>query len=110
MVAGFAFRAWAIRELGRFFTVTVGLEEGHRVVDTGPYRFVRHPSYTGMQLFFVGLGIALDSWLSLAAAMLLPLAGIVTRILYEEQTLRRELGEPYISYSSRTTRLIPGIW
>jgi protein-S-isoprenylcysteine O-methyltransferase Ste14 len=110
MCTGFAFRAWAIRELGRFFTVTVGVEEGHRVVDTGPYRRVRHPSYTGMAVYFAGLGISLDSWLSLAAATLLPLAGIVVRIHYEEQLLRRELGPPYADYSERTRRLVPGVW
>jgi protein-S-isoprenylcysteine O-methyltransferase Ste14 len=110
MWAGFAFRAWAIRELGRFFTVTVGVTEGHRVVDTGPYRWVRHPSYTGMVVFFLGFGVALDSWLSVAAAVLLPLAGIVVRIHYEEQLLRRELGQAYADYSKRTSRLLPGVW
>ena len=110
MWTGFVLRAWAIRALGRFFTVTVGVEEGHTVVDTGPYSHIRHPSYTGMLLFFVGLGIALDSWLSLAAATLLSLAGMVIRIAYEEKVLRRELGDPYISYSKRTSRLIPKLW
>ena len=110
MWAGFVLRAWAIRALGRFFTVTVGVEEGHTVVDTGPYSQIRHPSYTGMLLFFVGLGIALDSWLSLAAAALFPLAGMVVRIAYEETMLRRELGQPYADYSKRTSRLIPKVW
>jgi protein-S-isoprenylcysteine O-methyltransferase Ste14 len=110
MWVGFVLRAWAIRALGRFFTVTVGVEEGHAVVDSGPYRHIRHPSYTGMLLFFVGLGLALDSWLSLAAATVFPLAGLVIRIVYEERLLLRELGEPYATYTKRTSRLLPKIW
>jgi len=57
-----------------------------------------------------GLGIALDSYLSVAAAVLLPLAAVVNRIAHEERTLRRELGEAYEVYSSRTWRLVPGVW
>ncbi|MEA2373991.1 MAG: hypothetical protein QOD53_454 [Thermoleophilaceae bacterium] len=110
MASGMVFRNWAIQVLGRFFTVTVGVEEEHEVVDHGPYRLVRHPSYTGMLMFFAGFGIALDSWPSLAAAALPTVAAIVIRISYEERTLRRELGVPYGEYSGRTSRLIPGVW
>ena len=110
MVAGTAYRNWAVHVLGRFFTVTVGVEEGHRVVDSGPYRLVRHPSYTGMLAFFAGFGVALDSWPSVGAAVLPTLAALVIRISYEERMLRRELGPPYVGYSARTKRLIPGVW
>jgi protein-S-isoprenylcysteine O-methyltransferase Ste14 len=99
-----------VHVLGRFFTVTVGVEEGHSVVDSGPYGHVRHPSYTGMLAFFAGTGVALDSWWSLAAAALPVLAALVIRIRYEELLLRRELGAPYVEYSARTSRLIPGVW
>jgi protein-S-isoprenylcysteine O-methyltransferase Ste14 len=110
MWAGFALRAWAVRTLGQFFRVEVTVEEGQRLVDTGPYARLRHPSYTGLLVFYLGLGIALDSWLSIAAAVLLPLAAVVNRIAHEERTLRRELGEQYERYSMRTARLIPGVW
>lgn len=110
MVAGTAYRNWAVHVLGRFFTVTVGVEAGHRVVDSGPYRLIRHPSYTGMLAFFAGFGVALDSWLSVAAAVLPTLAAVVIRIVYEERMLRRELGQPYVDYAARTKRLIPGVW
>ena len=86
------------------------MQQGHRVVDTGPYRVLRHPSYTGILVTLLGMGIALDSWASVAVAFLLPLAGILRRIGEEEQVLRRELGEPYRDYSRRTSRLVPGIW
>jgi protein-S-isoprenylcysteine O-methyltransferase len=110
MWAGFALRAWAVRVLGRFFTVEVSVEAGQTLIDTGPYARLRHPSYTGLLVFYLGLGIALDSYLSLAAAVLLPLAATLNRIGHEERTLRRELGESYRLYSLRTARLIPGVW
>jgi len=110
MWAGFAIRIWAVRTLGRFFHVEVTVDSDQTVVDTGPYTRVRHPSYTGLLVFYLGLGIALDSYLSVAAAVLLPLAAVVNRIDYEEGMLLRELGEPYRAYSARTARLLPGVW
>ena len=110
MWAGFGLRAWAVRTLGRFFRVEVTVDTGQTVVDTGPYARVRHPSYTGLLVFYLGLGVCLDSYLSVAAAVLLPLAAVVNRIAHEERTLRRELGEAYEVYSSRTRRLVPGVW
>jgi len=110
MWAGFALRAWAVRVLGRFFRVEVSVEAGQGLVDTGPYARLRHPSYTGLLVFYLGLGVALDSWLSIVAAMLLPVAAVVNRIHHEERVLRRELGEQYRAYARRTARLIPGVW
>ena len=110
MWAGFILRVWSVRTLGQFFRVEVTVAEGQHVVDTGPYAPVRHPSYTGLLVFYLGLGVALDSYLSVAAAVLLPLVAVVHRIGHEERMLRRELGEPYTAYSARTARLIPGVW
>jgi protein-S-isoprenylcysteine O-methyltransferase Ste14 len=110
MWAGFGLRAWAVRTLGRFFRVEVTVDADQTVVDTGPYARVRHPSYTGLLVFYLGLGISLDSYLSVAAAVLLPLAAVVNRISHEERALRRELGEAYEAYSTRTRRLVPGVW
>jgi protein-S-isoprenylcysteine O-methyltransferase Ste14 len=110
MWAGLALRVWAVRTLGRFFTVEVSVESDQSLVDTGPYARIRHPSYTGLLVFYLGLGIALDSYLSAAAALLLPLAAVVNRIRHEERTLLRELGRPYRDYSERTDRLVPGVW
>jgi protein-S-isoprenylcysteine O-methyltransferase Ste14 len=108
--AGFALRMWAVRTLGKFFRVEVSVDSDQTLVDTGPYAKLRHPSYTGLLLVYVGLGICLDSYLSVAAALLLPLAAVVNRIDYEERILLRELGEPYRAYSTRTARLVPGVW
>lgn len=110
LVAGWAFRIWAVRTLGRWFKVTVVVEPGQRVVDSGPYRLIRHPSYTGMLIALLGIGIAVDSWASIAIAVGLPLVGVLRRIGEEEETLLRELGAPYRDYARRTRRLVPGVW
>ena len=109
-VVGAALRWWAIRHLGRFFTVDVAVADGHRVVDDGPYRFVRHPSYTGLLLEFAGLGLALDNPLSLTLMIFPTLLALLHRIRIEETVLRTNLGEPYAAYMRRTKRLIPLVY
>jgi protein-S-isoprenylcysteine O-methyltransferase len=110
MWAGFALRAWSVRTLGRFFRVEVTVAAGQALVDTGPYARLRHPSYTGLLLFYLGVGIGLDSPLSVAAIFALPLAAVVNRIRHEEAELRRVLGDAYDAYARRTERLVPGVW
>src|SRR5215218_7725409 len=107
---GLGLRAWAVHELGRFFKFTVVVQANHRVVDTGPYRLIRHPSYTGLLMAELGLGIALGTWLSIPACLLPPLIGFGIRIRSEERVLVRELGDPYLAYMTRTRRLVPGVW
>jgi len=109
-VLGLCFRAWAFHVLGRFFKFTVVVQPDHEVVDTGPYRLIRHPSYTGLLTAELGLGIALGTWLSIPACLLPPLIAFTVRLLTEERVLARELGEPYRAYMARTRRLIPGVW
>jgi protein-S-isoprenylcysteine O-methyltransferase Ste14 len=108
--AGLLLRAWSVRTLGRFFQCTVVVQEQHHVIDTGPYRAIRHPSYTGVLMITLGIGIALGNWLSVAACLAFPLVGLLRRIAVEESVLERELGETYRRYEARTHRLVPGIW
>jgi protein-S-isoprenylcysteine O-methyltransferase len=108
--AGLVVRIWAIRELGRFFKFTVVVQPDHEVVQTGPYRLVRHPSYTGLMMAMLGLGLMLGNWISILAASLPAIAGFTIRLLSEERVLARELGEPYRAYMGRTKRLVPGVW
>lgn len=110
MWAGLILRLWAVLTLGRFFRLVVLVQEGHRVVDRGPYRLLRHPSYAGTMLTLLGLGLALRSWPGCAAAVLIPLIGYAPRIIVEERALRDSLGDAYVRYSRRTRRLLPFVW
>jgi protein-S-isoprenylcysteine O-methyltransferase Ste14 len=110
LAAGVALRTWAILTLGRLFKFVVVIQAGHTVVASGPYRLLRHPSYTGGLVAFLGAGIALDSWLSIIALVLIPLLAILVRIHVEEGKLASTLGPDYTSYASRTRRLVPGLW
>ncbi len=110
MAAGLGVRQWAILVLGRFFTVDVRVHADQTVVDRGPYRWVRHPSYSGLIVFFVGVGLALDNWASLLVLALVPTAGLLLRIRSEERALDDALGDPYRRYAARRRRLFPGIW
>ncbi|HEX5468228.1 MAG TPA: isoprenylcysteine carboxylmethyltransferase family protein [Gaiellaceae bacterium] len=110
MAAGVLIRQWAILVLGRFFTVDVRVRAGQTVVERGPYRWVRHPSYTGLLVFFVGVGLALDNWASLIVLALVPTAGLLARIRSEERALLAGLGEDYRRYAATRRRFVPGVW
>jgi protein-S-isoprenylcysteine O-methyltransferase Ste14 len=110
VAGGIAFRQWAIYVLGRFFTVYVRVSEGQTVVESGPYRWLAHPSYTGMVMVFVGIGLMLGNWLSLACLAILPTAGLVVRIKIEERALLAGIGEPYRRFLETRSRLVPGLW
>lgn len=107
---GFALRVWAITTLGAAFRTTVEVDQGQPVITSGPYRWVRHPSYTGMLVITLGFGIAFASWLSLLLCAVLPPLALLRRITIEESEMVRVAGEPYHAYSARTKRLIPWIW
>jgi protein-S-isoprenylcysteine O-methyltransferase Ste14 len=107
---GFGLRYWAVAVLGRHFRTTVEIDKDQTIVQTGPYRFIRHPSYAGALLFFTGYGLVSQNVVALLACLLLPAAALVYRIKVEEEAFIRELGKAYKDYRSRTKRLIPGIW
>jgi protein-S-isoprenylcysteine O-methyltransferase Ste14 len=110
LVAGTALRWAAIRALWRYFTVNVSILEGQRVVRRGLYRVVRHPSYTGLLLRYLGLGLALANWASAALVFLPLLAATLYRIRVEEAALREHFGEEYTAYARATKRLVPGVF
>ena len=107
ILAGVAFRWYAVRTLGRFFTLQVAIQPGQTVVESGPYRLIRHPLYTGSLMSLLGLGFVLSNWLSLVAVLLFTIIGYSYRIWVEEMTLVNALGEPYREYMKRTKRIIP---
>jgi len=107
---GLALRVWAVMTLGRSFSTFVQVDSGQAVVTRGPYRWVRHPSYTGLLLIALGFGLGAENWLSLAICAVIPALGLFPRIAVEESELTQVLGEQYRSYQNTTHRLVPGIW
>lgn len=110
MAVGMAVRWHAIQTLGRFFSVHVELHAEHRLVESGLYRYVRHPSYTGILITLLGLGIALGNALSVLLAVLPMSIAIQYRIRIEEQALTEAFGEAYTAYCKRTKRLLPWMY
>jgi protein-S-isoprenylcysteine O-methyltransferase Ste14 len=110
MVCGIAIRQWAVWLLGRYFTIDVRVHPGQDVVEAGPYRWVRHPSYAGLLLTLAGIGLALGNWAGLVALLALPTAGLVHRIRVEERALLDGLGDRYRRFAAGRAHLIPGVW
>ena len=107
LLAGSMLRRYCFRTLGRYFTGNVRVHADHSVIEVGPYRYVRHPSYTGGMLMYLGTGLALTNWMS---TLILAAMGALTyayRVRVEEQALGSSLGQPYLGYMRRTKRFIP---
>jgi protein-S-isoprenylcysteine O-methyltransferase len=109
-IAGLALRWYSIFYLGRFFTVNVAIASDHRLIDSGPYRHIRHPSYTGALLAFLGLGLCFYNWASVLVLMTGTLLVFGYRIHVEEAALTQGLGEEYRGYMRRAKRLFPGVY
>ncbi|HEV2389312.1 MAG TPA: isoprenylcysteine carboxylmethyltransferase family protein [Nitrososphaerales archaeon] len=110
MILGMAVRFWAVASLRTFFSYTVQIKEGHRVISSGPYRFVRHPAYAGSLLTIVGVGFALQSGGAVLLLAVFFLAAFGYRIQVEERALVGSLGEEYLSYAKRVKRIIPFVF
>jgi protein-S-isoprenylcysteine O-methyltransferase Ste14 len=107
---GMAIRMIAIYQLGKEFTVDVVIGKEHKLHDTGLYKHVRHPSYSGMVLEFIGLSMLFNSYFSIPAVVIPVLAALIYRMNIEEKALAEALGAPYSEYMKRTKRIIPGIY
>lgn len=109
-LAGFGMRRWSEMTLGRYFTFSVMTSADQPVVTTGPYRYVRHPGYTGVVLIVVGAGVVTGNWVGLVGWTLLVLLPLLYRIHVEEDALLGALGETYRDYAIHHKRLIPLVW
>jgi protein-S-isoprenylcysteine O-methyltransferase len=107
---GIVIRWWSIIVLGRFFTVDVTIAPDHQLVEAGPYRWVRHPSYTGVMLAFVGFAFTTGNWAALLMIIVPIFITFVRRMTVEESALINGLGKPYVAYMSRTKRLVPFVY
>ena len=110
LLAGSLLRRYCFRTLGRYFTANVRVQADQPVIENGPYRLVRHPSYTGGMIMYLGTGLALTNWLS---ALILVGMGALTyayRVRVEERALEIFIGLPYREYMQRTKRFVPFVF
>ena len=107
--AGGALRLWPVFVLGDRFSGLVAIQPWHRLVTSGVYGVIRHPSYLGLLISSLGWGLAFRSWIGvLLAALLVP--PLLARIKAEEKLLQSQFGAEYDAYRGRTSRLIPGLY
>lgn len=110
MIGGMLFRWWSVRVLANYFTVDVTIRPDHQLIRSGPYRWLRHPSYTGALATFYGFALALGNVGSLLVIVLPVTAAFLWRIRIEERVLSEAFPAQYADYSRETKRLIPYVW
>jgi protein-S-isoprenylcysteine O-methyltransferase Ste14 len=110
IIIGLIVRVVAIATLGKAFSANVAIRKTQSVQRSGLYRFVRHPSYLGMELIFLAAGIHAHNWISLAILLIFPTAAVLYRIRVEEEALLGAFGHDYADYIKTTKRLIPGVY
>ena len=103
-------RIWARVHIRGLYSGHVEVQEQHRLVRSGPYRFIRHPGYAGLLLLVLGVAVGYASWIGLAAVPILLLPALAYRMRVEEMFLTEQFGEEYRDYIRKTKKLIPGIW
>lgn len=106
-LAGLGFAIWARRTIGRNWSGTVTLKQGHELMRTGPYRLVRHPIYSGLLLALAGTVLAVDAPRAILGFALITLA-FLRKIPIEERFMRDAFGAAYDEYARTTPALIPG--
>lgn len=107
---GLLLRWWSFAALGRYFTTVVRTSPDQVVVTRGPYRVLRHPSYTGLLAVFLGGGLMFGNAVGAAVSFVILLGALVHRLLAEEHALADALGEEYVSFASKRARLVPHVW
>jgi protein-S-isoprenylcysteine O-methyltransferase Ste14 len=110
LLAGLVLRGWSFKALGQYFTHTVMVSSDQPVIASGPYRVLRHPSYTGIILAAIGIGLASANWADLTGLLLLTLTALLWRIRIEEAALLTTLGDRYRGYAAQHKRLVPLVW
>jgi protein-S-isoprenylcysteine O-methyltransferase Ste14 len=107
-LSGICYRLWAIKTLGRYYSHIVRKVHEHRIIASGPYRFIRHPAYAGMIVANLGIVLYFFNWVTLSVFFFTLLPSIVLRIFIEEKTLFEIRG--YSDFARHRKRLFPAIW
>jgi protein-S-isoprenylcysteine O-methyltransferase Ste14 len=109
-VVGLLIRIHALRTLRQYFTYSVAKVENHQIVETGLYKFIRHPGYLGQLIIFLGISTSISNWLSILAMMIPVTLGYLYRIKVEERFMLEQLGEDYLNYRERTKMIFPMVY
>ncbi len=109
VVVGFALITWTTVGLGRQYSVYITLQQDHKLITSGSYRYIRHPRYLGVMIVALGLALLFRSWIALAALPFL-LALLIFRLKDEEKLLREEFGPQWEEYISHSWRLVPFVY
>ena len=109
-VLGFVIRIHSILTLKQYFTYSVAKVENHKIIETGLYKFIRHPGYLGQFIIFIGISTSISNWLSILLMLIPVTLGYLYRIKVEERFMLEQLGADYLNYQERTKRLIPMIY
>ena len=110
IITGILFRAWSVKTLGKYFTPTVQIKEEHILVNTGPYKIVRHPSYFAAFLSITGTAVLLESITGIVVSILAMSFAYYIRIGIEEQKLIEYFGNRYKEYMLQTKKIIPFVF
>ncbi len=102
--------ATAVKRLGKEWSLTARLVEGHKLATSGPYAYVRHPIYTAMLGMLVATGLAISHWTALLAGLVVFLVGTIIRVRSEEKLLREAFGEEFENYARRVPAIVPGVY
>ena len=108
LILGILLREWSIWVLGKYFTVRVQVSDNAKLVTEGPYKYIRHPAYTGGFLTFAGIPIAIGTWSGALVAIVVSMIAYLYRIRIEEEALQEAFGSEYEEYKKRTWKLLPG--
>jgi len=109
-ISGMMLRRYCFELLGSSFTAAVVVVPGQHIVDSGIYQYVRHPSYSGTMLQFLGFGLALANWVSVLILVAVAAGVLLRRSIVEEKAFVKVLGDPYVRYMGRTRRFIPFVF
>jgi protein-S-isoprenylcysteine O-methyltransferase len=107
---GLLLRYWSIHTLGRFFSTRLVIQERHELITAGPYKILRHPSYTGALLTFIGFGLGTGNWMSVLVLLGTALVTYAWRIRAEERMLTEQFGEAFQEHKKHTWAIIPLVW
>ncbi|MBE9190705.1 isoprenylcysteine carboxylmethyltransferase family protein [Gloeocapsopsis crepidinum LEGE 06123] len=106
MMSGLVIRYWAAQTLGKFYTRTLQIVEGHQIIDIGLYSIIRHPGYLGVFVMTIGAGLAVSNWIVLLITTLTSFVSFDYRIRVEEEMLENTFGEDYKAYKEKTKKMI----